>query len=130
MGFLLYTFPHFFFEFYYFLYFSENGTQNSNIEISPIDNLQHLYFGNGQSGSWLEFIEAQPLSIGEHDFEKIQIYPNPVSDQLFITSEKSTIKTMAVFSTTGQKVLEIEGSSNSIDVSSLSKGMYFLEINS
>ena len=74
--------------------------------------------------------QEHPLSVSENILNDLRIYPNPVSDQLFITSEKSTIKTMAVFSTTGQKVLEIEGSSNSIDVSSLSKGIYFLEINS
>jgi hypothetical protein len=61
---------------------------------------------------------------------EFKIFPNPVFDQLFISSEKLIIKTLSVFSTTGQMILEIEDASNSIDVSSLSKGMYFLEISS
>ena len=116
------------FELYYFEYFSLEQSHYYGIEISPDDNLYHLYFGQGQLGYWLEFIEGGPLSVVENDSEKFKIYPNPVSDQLFITSEKPVIGKMSIFSTTGQKILQIDGNASAIDVSSLSKGMYFLEI--
>lgn len=116
------------FELYYFLYFSQNAPQNFNIEISPVDNLYHLYMGQGTSGDWLEFIEGGPLSVVENDSENFKIYPNPVSDHLFINSEKPVIGKMSIFSTSGQKILQMDGNASAIDVSSLSKGMYFLEI--
>ncbi len=118
------------FEFYYFDFFAIEDDYWYTIFTDSSDGLQHMLYTNNPFGLVLEFIAGDPLSIAENNSENLKLHPNPVLDQLFISSQKSSIKTMAVFSTSGQKIFEIDGNSNSIDVSSLSKGMYFLEINS
>lgn len=96
---------------------------------TDVDGIVHFVLSKGSPGFQLDFVSEQ-LSVNNYLKGEIKIYPNPVSNQLFISSEKRSIKTLSVFSTTGQMILEIEDASNSIDVSSLSKGMYFLEISS
>ncbi len=115
------------FEVDYFSYFLVPGSYQYYFYSDNSGN-RHLVFSIS-SGSELDY-QNQPLSVSKNTLNNFKIYPNPVSDQLFVTSEKFTIESMAIFSMTGQKILQIEGASNSINVSSLSKGMYFLEINS
>lgn len=116
------------FELYYFEYFSLDQAHFYGIEISSSDNLQHLYFGQGQLGYWLDFIAGEPLSTLENNAEKFQIYPNPASDQLFIKSNKNNIISAVVYSIAGKRILENGPINGSLDITSLAKGMYFLEI--
>ncbi|MFK7770751.1 MAG: T9SS type A sorting domain-containing protein [Saprospiraceae bacterium] len=63
----------------------------------------------------------------------IQIYPNPTSEYLNILFSKNqnTPFSISIFDTVGKLVLEKKNvSSNSIDVSKLKKGFYFLKISS
>ena len=71
-----------------------------------------------------------PLSILDFTLNNIAIYPNPVSDQLNIYSENVVIETVAIYSMNGKKVVEELTETNSIDVSTLSKGIYFIEVSS
>lgn len=72
-----------------------------------------------------------PLSINENNFQKnLSLFPNPVKDLLFIASEGITIEKIAVYSISGQRIQTFELSNQSIDVSNLAPGMYFLEISS
>lgn len=71
-----------------------------------------------------------PLSITDNNHFKVKIYPNPTSNTLYISSENTVIETISIYSITGKKVFKSTNESNSIDVSSLSKGMYFIEISS
>ena len=56
------------------------------------------------------------------------MHPNPTSDYISISSENSMIDSITIYSLTGKKVLEDSQGLNSIDVSALSKGMYFTEV--
>lgn len=116
------------FELYYFEYFSLDQAHFYGIEISSTDNLQHLYFGQGQLGYWLDFIAGAPLSIAENNSEKFELYPNPASDQLFIKSSKDTIASAVVYSIAGKRILENGPINGALDIASLEKGMYFLEV--
>ena len=71
-----------------------------------------------------------PLSVIDNTLTSIKIYPNPTSDQLFIFSENTVIERFTIFSLTGKKILEALNENNSIDVSTLSKGIYFIELSS
>jgi len=72
-----------------------------------------------------------PLSINENNFQKnLSLFPNPVKDLLFIASEGITIEKISVYSISGQRIQTFELSNQSIDVSNLAPGMYFLEISS
>ena len=68
------------------------------------------------------------FSINEEVFSAISIYPNPVTNTLNITSENTDIEKLNIYSITGQKVLKQHINTNTVDVSNLSKGMYFIEI--
>ncbi len=116
------------FELYYFEYFSLEQAHYYGIEISPDDNLHHMYFGQAQLGYWLEFIEGGPLNTNETTSEKFQIYPNPAFEQLFIKSNKNNIVAAVVYSIAGLRILENGPIDGPLDISSMAKGIYFLEI--
>lgn len=69
------------------------------------------------------------LGVTEHEskLEKIVISPNPVQDILTI-STVDNIKSITVFSVVGQKVLTPQVKNKTINVSSLAKGVYILQI--
>jgi hypothetical protein len=72
-----------------------------------------------------------PLSINENNFQNnLSLFPNPVKDLLFIVSEGITIEKLTVYSISGIQVIEASANVNSIDVSNLSEGLYFIEISS
>jgi hypothetical protein len=56
------------------------------------------------------------------------VYPNPVSETLHIKTFGQDLKRLALYSVNGQKVLEQNEVQNSVDVSNLPLGVYFLQI--
>ena len=70
------------------------------------------------------------LDVEDFDLRRIGIYPNPVSDVLFISSETSEIQSIAVYTPSAQLVLEQIGDVSQMDVSMLNQGIYFIEITS
>ena len=69
------------------------------------------------------------LSVSDNKISNFKIHPNPTANILNITS-KNPIQKLAVISVSGMRVLEQNFIENSIDVSSLQNGIYFLEISS
>jgi hypothetical protein len=55
------------------------------------------------------------------------IYPNPVDTILNITAENDIIKTVTIYNLIGQKVITFTNQ-NAVDLSSLSKGAYFITV--
>jgi len=70
----------------------------------------------------------EPLAIKNYSEENFNIYPNPVAEKLFISSENNLIKEIKIYSILGTLVLKQEKNSELIDVSSLTNGVYFIEI--
>ncbi len=61
--------------------------------------------------------------------EELTIYPIPVSDQLNIkTVANLENHILSVFDSTGKRVLNQKYQTEQIDVSGLSEGLYFLQI--
>ncbi|HLS30957.1 MAG TPA: T9SS type A sorting domain-containing protein [Flavobacteriaceae bacterium] len=76
-------------------------------------------------------LEYNTMSIPEHNQNKILVYPNPAHNVIQIKSDQN-IEKIKIYSMTGgiieaQKYQKI-GQSISYDISSLSKGIYFIEI--
>lgn len=67
---------------------------------------------------------ADALSTAENNSAEFSIYPNPTDAELFIKTN-AKIKTSEVFNTAGQVVLK--NNSKTLDLSSLSKGIYILK---
>jgi hypothetical protein len=72
-----------------------------------------------------------PLSITDVNIETIKLYPNPAKNNIKITSNK-VIEKLRVYDINGRtlKTIEMSIADYSLDISSLSKGVYFLEIES
>ncbi len=66
-----------------------------------------------------------PVGIDPKEVSDIHIYPNPVSDILYIEGDLS-IQNITIFNTTGQ--LQYKGKETVIPVSDWNKGTYFIKI--
>lgn len=85
------------------------------------------YKSNGYSIRCLSDI---PVQINEINYQvDIKIYPNPVTDKIYISSTQRQSLKMQVYNTVGQCVLqtELNNLTNSIDISSLTNGVYILK---
>lgn len=74
---------------------------------------------------------VEPLSVGEEELQNVKLFPNPAQNKLQITSNQ-IIDGLTIVDINGRVLnsIEISVSDYSLDVSSLSKGVYFLEIHS
>jgi hypothetical protein len=62
------------------------------------------------------------------DVNPIKLYPNPATDKITLVTEDQNINTIEIFNNLGQKVLTPNILDNSIDISSLTKGIYFMRL--
>jgi hypothetical protein len=76
-------------------------------------------------------VEINALSVEELDGMGVQIYPNPAVDQVMIElTETGSLEAWKIYGMNGERILEgtILGTSERIDVSMLSKGVYMMEL--
>ena len=100
--------------------FDEEGT-HSYVVVSVCED------GESEMSEAFEF-ELIGESIGEYE-NNFEIYPNPVDDVLYIKSDNN-IKEVNIYNIVGIKVATVSGqqSAISIDMSGLSSGVYFVEV--
>ena len=67
----------------------------------------------------------ETISLNEN---AVKLYPNPVSDKLFIKSNE-TIKELTIYNVNGQLIKQANIMGNSVDVANLPLGVYFVKIN-
>ncbi len=91
-----------------------NGEQWLDIATSAV--FEGLFFGN---------IE---LAVTENLKQSIKLFPNPVSETLFISSEDAPVEQFSIYSVAGERVFSETSITNQIDVSNLKTGLYFAEI--
>lgn len=96
--------------------------------------LHHLIYNSGinpetkpewklDGKSWL----LNPNAIAKNEEEVVGVYPNPVSDHLFIENA-NLFNSVAVYDYSGRLVLEQKLSGTSLDVSRLPSGSYTLQL--
>lgn len=83
--------------------------------------------------SWYEhecdYIPEVVTAVDDVDISKIKIYPNPVSNILYVDLEKSKIVEFKIFSVTGQQLWSQQIGSEAflnIDLSAINNGFYYL----
>ncbi len=96
------------------LYFM--STDGDEISRERISDIRSIVFPSNHSGG---------LDVIELPEEHIRIYPNPVQETLYIESAAETA--YKVYDLDGRSLMSGEG--NTINVSSLTKGTYLLQIN-
>jgi len=67
------------------------------------------------------------LNITDFSENSFNVYPNPVSETLFISSENNTVEKLNVYSINGQLILSVKSNTTQLNVSALSNGLYFVE---
>ncbi|GAB1308074.1 hypothetical protein KH5_07570 [Urechidicola sp. KH5] len=65
---------------------------------------------------------------GETLSRAVKVYPNPASNNLFITSDIFEVEKVEVYSTLGQKIVLKTDVRSGVDVSNLSNGVYLLKV--
>ncbi|RFN58924.1 T9SS type A sorting domain-containing protein [Marixanthomonas ophiurae] len=115
------------FELDYFGFFSPDVPFEYTIDTNPNNPNNQTLILSPAPGFFLIYSNTQ-LSVSENEITSFKIYPNPVSETLFISSENNTIENISVFSINGQVVLSEKSNTNQLDVSTLSNGLYFVEI--
>jgi pectate lyase len=69
------------------------------------------------------------LGLGDNlQASKLAIYPNPVSDKLFISCEDQIVENVMIYSLSGAVVKNISNKAESVDVSDLATGNYYIRI--
>ena len=93
-----------------------------------------IYAVNRINNSLVSIAEGEPSATVEYGSDiNISIYPNPASDYLAIKINNKAINkdaSVKIFNTQGQQVYGLASNNETqIDVSQLSNGIYFLEVN-
>ncbi len=72
---------------------------------------------------------SETLGVKQNAISGLNMYPNPVSKgTLYITSNSSEAKSVAVYDVLGKQVLNTKTSNSTVDVSNLKGGVYFVKI--
>ncbi|MCE3076128.1 PQQ-dependent sugar dehydrogenase [Chryseobacterium gwangjuense] len=104
----------------------------NNFSTFGINNQNDLFVAAVNNGKIFK-ITYGTLATEENNFStQIKIYPNPASKKVFIDGVKGKDISIEIFSAEGKKVVEqakIENN-NSIDISGIPSGVYFININS
>lgn len=86
---------------------------------------------NGNNGYWnidTVTFSYNVLSSKENKIAGLKLYPNPVKNSLFVTSDSFAPKHVELFDILGKLVLNSKVINDSINVSALSKGIYVAKI--
>ncbi len=98
-----------------------------------ISNLAQIYFDYNRPIATNNFSSSfqTATSISDFDIEnEFSIYPNPVKNELnFKLNARLQVKSIKIYNTLGQVVLVKSNVVNVIDVTSLQRGNYYLQIN-
>ena len=81
-------------------------------------------------GETLTFVTKQTDVDEAAADEQITVSPNPATSQIRLRDAQGTLQSLRVFNAVGQEVLrqELDGSTGTVNISNLSKGIYFLQI--
>ncbi|MCF6129664.1 T9SS type A sorting domain-containing protein [Flavobacterium sp. AS60] len=82
---------------------------------------------HGYNDYWVVKVGPDSLATSDYDLFDPVLFPNPVSNQLNIISETSNIKTYIIYDTLGKTIIK-KNYKNTIDVSQLKSGIYYLEL--
>jgi hypothetical protein len=117
---------------------SDNGIDytSANSDTNPKEPITSLLgvapFSSEKIGTLTITLEEVVLGVsGFEDNNTFTIYPNPISDQVTISSPSTTIKTIEIYNVIGFKILsmsEVNNLKTSIDATSFSSGIYLMRI--
>lgn len=76
-----------------------------------------------------EYGSQSTASVDEYSYSEISVYPNPANDFIkFRLKDNEKVNSLNILNLSGQKMLIAYTNENTINISSLKKGMYLLDI--
>ncbi len=112
----------------YEAFFYDHDGEILSYEIIPIDTDTDSLVLTAANGDQVIYQDQPFLGLEDTFISEVSLFPNPVSEELFLDSGNTQIELLKVFNLSGQMVLQQKNANQSIDVSSLPYGMYFLEV--
>ncbi len=90
-----------------------------------VNDIEYILVITDNEGNEAQYYD---FNLSQEDFDKMtfSIYPNPVINQLFWLNQ--TFNTINIYSVQGKLLLNFKGVTNSVDVSRLMSGVYFIEL--
>jgi hypothetical protein len=87
---------------------------------------------NTEGSPNINFTKGCATGIVEEQFISLSVYPNPTNNILNIETENNDCYSLEIHSLNGQLIYkeEMEGNSKQIDLSTISKGIYFITVRS
>ena len=104
---------------YTFSFDVPDGTSAIQFQLLCGQDIGTYYFDNFS-------VTGETLSLKKRS-QDISIYPNPVSNKLYIEKDVSVL-TAALYNINGKKIKSWDGQKNEYDLSFLKNGIYFIEI--
>jgi hypothetical protein len=98
---------------------ADEADRTATIEVTAEDGVTKL--------TYTIVFELLVTSVSKTDLEKMSIYPNPATSELYI-SNAVKVNRVEIFNITGSKVLSQNFSNEAIDISDLKAGLYFISI--
>ena len=84
---------------------------------------------SGETATMVVTISSQTLGLNELSLNKVNIYPNPVQNELFVEVKNEKITKIDIIDFSGKVIKSIANSTTkSIDVSELKQGIYVLKV--
>lgn len=89
-----------------------------------VDSSTEVFFDN------IELYDTASLSVDKSSTFTLKVYPNPANNYVIVEPDNSEFLEISIFDTLGKNVMPNSVLKNSrLDVSSLSRGVYFMRIN-
>ena len=85
-------------------------------------------FGNTPSETWSFTTGSNTAGLNDNEFNDVKMYPNPANDLLNFDTNSSENIDVQIFDILGKSVLRLEKVINSINISELKSGIYFVQI--
>ncbi|WP_341200514.1 T9SS type A sorting domain-containing protein [Croceibacter atlanticus] len=112
---------------------SMRAGDNPDLNCILVDNEDQAASGTGNYANWVydddvtSFSDTEcVLSVAEKRLQELQVYPNPVTNRLFVQSNQP-LQHLAVYNLRGQLLRQSE-QSQFINVSSLASGLYIVKL--
>jgi Secretion system C-terminal sorting domain len=106
-----------------------NWTNGTNLWIKWVDTNDAGSNGLYAIDNFIISVSEATLGLKQSPIAGLNMYPNPVSNgTLYITSNSSEAKSVAVYDVLGKQVLDSKTSNNAVNVSNLTGGIYFVKI--
>jgi hypothetical protein len=106
-----------------------NYTGSGGIITLSVAAGSHTFLKNNVANLFYIKTSYPTLGLGDNvQASKLVVYPNPVSNQLYISSEDQKVKNVTIYSLSGAVVKNVSNNTESVDVSDLASGNYVVRV--